>query len=238
MPNRTSTRKPQRAAEPAPRTAKNSAPRADASARDATTRDAILDAAEMLFARQGFTATTTKEIGAAARMNPALISYYFGGKEALYREVLRRLFGELIEEGQRRIDASLSPDQAVARFVEVQVRFLSTHQTLPRLLVRELVDHEARHAEPALTELAAGMFQRLCGVIRAGQSTGLFRNDLDPRHAAISIVAQVVYLFVARPAVGILLGYGPHGLPQEEVDQFGRHAARFALAALTSGVER
>ena len=201
---------------------------------DASTRDALLDAAEMLFARQGFKATTTKEIGAAAGMNPALISYYFGGKEPLYREVLRRLFAELAAEGARRIDHSLRPDQAVARFVEVQVAFLSSHQTMPRLVARELVDHEARHAQPALAELAAGMFERLCNVIRAGQATGLFRTDLDPRHAAISTVAQVIYLFIARPAVGILLGYGPHGLPQEEVEAFGRHAARFALAALSS----
>ena len=210
------------------------APPAPAPAGDASTRDAILDAAEMLFAREGFKSTTTKQIGAAAGVNPALISYYFGGKEPLYREVLRRLFAELAAEGTRRVDLSLPPDQAVARFVAVQVAFLSTHQTMPRLLARELVDHEARHAQPALTELAAGMFERLCNVIRAGQATGLFRSDLDPRHAAISTVAQVIYLFIARPAVGILLGYGPHGLPQEEVEAFGRHAARFALAALSS----
>lgn len=216
----------------ASRAAARPAPPAADAGRDATTRNAILDAAELLFARQGFPATTTKQIGAQAGVNAALISYYFGGKEPLYREVLRRLFAELVAEGARRIDAALPPDQAVARFVEVQVRFLSEHQTMPRLLARELVDHDARHAEPALTELAAGMFERLCGVIRAGQAAGLFRTDLDPRHAAISTVAQVIYLFIARPAVGILLGYGPRGLPQSEIEAFGTHAARFALAAL------
>ena len=226
MPSRSRSSTPTRDLAPAPPAA---------AAGEASTRGAILDAAEMLFAKQGFKATTTKEIGAAAGMNPALISYYFGGKEALYREVLHRLFAELGAEGARRIDPALSPDRAVARFVEVQVAFLSTHQTMPRLMARELVDHEARHAQPALTELAAAIFERLCSVIRTGQAQGLFRTDLDPRHAAISIVAQVIYLFIARPAVGILLGYGPHGLPQQEVEAFGRHAARFALAALSSG---
>ena len=42
----------------------------------APTQDLILDAAERLFARQGFTATTIKQIGRAASVNPALLYYY------------------------------------------------------------------------------------------------------------------------------------------------------------------
>jgi hypothetical protein len=104
---------------------------------------------------------------------------------------------------------------------------------MPRLLVRELLDHEAAHAEEQITHLAANLFERLCSVIRQGQTQGIFRRDLDPKFAAISTIAQVAYMAIARPAVGILLGYGLAGPPPNVVRAFGRHAGDFAIAALS-----
>jgi AcrR family transcriptional regulator len=49
------------------------------------TRHLILDAAERLFAAQGFPRTTIKQIGQAAGVNSALLYYYFGDKDRLYR---------------------------------------------------------------------------------------------------------------------------------------------------------
>ena len=55
---------------------------------------------------------------------------------------------------------------------------------------------------------------------------------MDPRFAAISTISQVVYFFVARPAVRVLLKSGPGGPSPRVVRSFARHAADFALAAL------
>lgn len=52
-------------------------------------RDQILDAAEWLFAEQGYARTTIKQIGRAAGVNSALLYYYFTDKEELYQEALR-----------------------------------------------------------------------------------------------------------------------------------------------------
>ena len=59
------------------------------------TREAILAAAEAEFAEKGFERTSTREIARRAAANSALVSRYFGSKEALYRTVARRLFGDL-----------------------------------------------------------------------------------------------------------------------------------------------
>ena len=200
---------------------------------DAATAVAILDAAERLFAVQGFAGTTVKQVADVAGVNSALLYYYVTDKETLYRAVLRRLLGGLVVEGMEQVLASLPPREAVARFVHVQVQFLLAHPNAPRLMARELADHQAERAEDAITRLAATLFARLCTAIRAGQRSGDFRADLDPRFAAISVVAQVVYLFIARPAVGILLGHPTREVPDEEIRAFAAHAVQFALAALT-----
>lgn len=207
------------------------------------TRDALLDAAEGLFARKGFEATTIKEIGAAADLNPALLYYYFGNKEDLYRAVLTRVIGELVRLGQARVDAASSPVDAIRGVVETQAAFLIAHPTAPKLFVREMLDHGARRGEQAILQLAAGLFTRLCEVIEAGQRAGDFRRDVEARFAAVSIISQMVYFNLARPAVGLFYGLGPDGITDDIMREFGAHAGEFALAAIgargpgASGVE-
>ena len=61
----------------------------------AATREAILAAATEEFADKGFALASAREICRRAGANSALLSRYFGSKEALYRLVAKRLFGDL-----------------------------------------------------------------------------------------------------------------------------------------------
>ncbi|HEU5218278.1 MAG TPA: TetR/AcrR family transcriptional regulator [Gemmatimonadales bacterium] len=196
-------------------------------------REQILDAAEALFARQGFDPTTIKEIGAAARLNPALLYYYFGNKEELYKAVLQRLITGLAFRGTQVLETAAAPADAIRALVATQVEFLLGHSNLPRLFVREMIDHDARHAEAVILQLAAGLFQRLCDVIERGQREGVFRADVEPRYAAVSTISQVVYFMIARPAIAIFLQLGPSGVSDETARAFGRHAGDFAVHALS-----
>src|SRR5262245_15700608 len=127
-----------------------------------TARDQILDSAEELFARKGLDSTTIKDIGTAAGQNPALLYYYYGSKEELYRAVLHRTMSEMLTRGMAAFDAAPDPAEAIRGLVAAQMEFLLSHPNAPRLLVREMIDHEARTAEQLLIELAASLFQRLC----------------------------------------------------------------------------
>jgi TetR/AcrR family transcriptional regulator len=202
------------------------------------TRTGILDAAEFLFARHGFDATTTKAIAATAGVNTALLYYYFADKQGLYHAVLERAFGGLIAEGQGRGFGDLDPERAIRAFVALQASYFGAHPNRPHLFVRELIDHGAGHAAGQLTRLAATLFRRLCEVIERGQAEGSFRAELDPRRAAISTLSQVAWLQVARPAIGILVGAGPAGPSARWSEEFAEHAAEFALAALRAPVAR
>jgi AcrR family transcriptional regulator len=51
-------------------------------------RRAIVNAAVPLFARNGFTGTTTRELAAAAGVSEALLFRHFPSKQSLYREIL------------------------------------------------------------------------------------------------------------------------------------------------------
>ena len=199
----------------------------------ASSRELILDAAEDLFATKGFSATTIKQIAAAANVNSALLYYYFENKETLYRETVRRILSTMAGQGLELLGHAGSPADGVRALVRFQSAFLASRPHLPRLIAREFAGHETTNAIPLFGELLATLFRRLCEIIREGQRSHEFRNDLTPEFAAISTISQVAYLHIGRPAVTRLLGYGPDGPPGEIMADFARHAADFALAALS-----
>jgi TetR/AcrR family transcriptional regulator len=201
------------------------------------TRDLILDAAERLFATQGFAATTIKQIGTAAGVNAALLYYYFEDKEQLYYAVLHRVISTLGARIVQRMAATHDPEAAVRALVATQAESLGARPHLPHLLMRELIDYGGANASPEFRALSEGAFHRLCDAIRDGQRTGVFRRDLDPRLAAISTIAQVAYFCIARPVMTTLLDETPDVTGSlERIKEFGRHAADFAVAALTCAV--
>ncbi len=60
----------------------------------ATSRDRLLDAAARLFHEKGYDGTTTREIGAEAGVDAALIARHFGNKAGLYVAAVRAETGE------------------------------------------------------------------------------------------------------------------------------------------------
>jgi AcrR family transcriptional regulator len=194
-------------------------------------RAAILDAAESRFAAHGFDGTTIKQIAGVVGVNTALLYYYFADKEALYAAVIARLLERLSGEMSQSMADGASPDEAIRAFTATQGAVFAANPRMIKIIGRELVDHEARHAQAPIRQLAATTFARLHSLVSAGQKAGLFRRDIDARFAAISIVAQTAYFHFARPAVEILLA-GGKPLTAATKHAFADHVAEFSLAAL------
>jgi AcrR family transcriptional regulator len=68
------------------------------------TREALLDAAESLFAQHGVQAASLRAITQQAGANLAAVNYHFGSKEGLVRAVFSRRIGPLNQERLRRLD--------------------------------------------------------------------------------------------------------------------------------------
>lgn len=91
-------------------TATRGRPRKDGRGRPAKStgidmRQAILDAAEGLFARHGFYGVTTRQVAAEAGVDTALIHYYFGAKRELFDAVFLRRAEILNSDRKASMDA-------------------------------------------------------------------------------------------------------------------------------------
>ncbi len=99
----------------------------------ASTRDRILDAAEFLFARDGFHFASMRAITSEAKANLAAVNYHFGSKEALLEEVLKRRLVPLnairrdrlesVRDRAEREGRTPGPEEVLEAFIVPTVQF-------------------------------------------------------------------------------------------------------------------
>lgn len=111
------------------------------------TRMAILEAARVIFAREGFDNAGVREIAARAGVNLALISRYFGGKEGLFRAVLIQtagpedvFCGDPKEFSAKIAQLAIGDAPNPAKLEDVQVLLRSAFSSGVAEVVREVID--------------------------------------------------------------------------------------------------
>jgi len=106
--------------------------------RSEQTRAEILGIALEQFSTHGFDAVSLRDIADTAGVNHAMIRYYFGSKENLWRESVAYLFGRFAEENAppQPGPAGFSLD-AVKEYIRSYVRYCARHPEHARLMMQE-----------------------------------------------------------------------------------------------------
>jgi AcrR family transcriptional regulator len=88
-----------------------------------STKDRILDAAELQFAENGYDGTSLRSITTAAEVNLAAVHYHFGSKVQLFQALFERRVGPINEERLARLqsleDASAAGGPSLEAVLEV-----------------------------------------------------------------------------------------------------------------------
>ena len=148
---------------------------------------AVLDAAERLFAEEGFAATSMRDISTASGISHPLIHHHFGSKEGLYAAVKRRL----VEGYARRFPrAARSVNRPVSVRAEMRriMTFLGGSPMLLRLCLRTRLDRD-KQVWPGEPDMLDTLRRRLA----VSQERGLIRDDLDPTHLSLMMLGLVAF---------------------------------------------
>jgi len=199
-------------------------------------RAAILLAAAQEFADHGIAGARTDAIAREARVNKALIYYYFKDKETLYDAVLDGAFSGLKASVFRVLDSDLPPREKIMSYVGAYFDFIASNQVYPRLMQREMM--RAREgASPHLDKLIKNYFQpifaRVSELLRKGTADGAFR-PVNPVHFVPSMVAMIVFYFSGAPVMQKIVGFNP--LTPERIAERRVAVLDFISAALFTPV--
>ncbi len=144
-----------------------------------STRNRILKSARHCFASTGFAETSVKTIAQQADVNPALIHYHFGSKEALYREALRDGIASLTRRVSSRIDVGIPPEETLLLYLTHLMEALRCEPDIAGLLRQDL-GRGGRVAREAIEMAASGSGQNLMTMAEqllcAAQDAGRIRR--------------------------------------------------------------
>jgi AcrR family transcriptional regulator len=180
------------------------APAGDERQRDADrSRERILDAALVEFGEHGYAGARIQAISRRAGVNQQLISYYFGGKEGLYRALTERW---------RAMSGTLNADGApLAEVVAAFTHVGDAQRYWVRLLIWQALEG---NQEEGGSEYRRAMVEDL----RRRQADGEIAADLDPGFLQLA-------LFGAAIAPTLLSGFAEDftGLPVESPEFVERY---------------
>ena len=207
---------------------------------DRDTRERLLQAASELFAATGLHGATVRDIATAAGANVAAANYHFGSKEALYLEVLRTQFSAIRDRLATRAPTPAPAElQRLSRAElerRIEIRLVTMLEILVgpppsvygKLMQREMCDPSA--ALPNIVEEFIRPQMEEMRVIYRRLYPSLSTADID--RCSFSVVGQVVFYHVMRPAVLRFMGRDeyPRG--------FGAQLAAHILAFSFGGMDR
>jgi len=195
-------------------------------------RAAILQAATHEFAQHGIDGARTDAIAREARVNKALLYYYFKDKETLYSAALDEAFSGLKEAAFRALDSDLPSREKVLAYAGAYFDYVASNQMYPRLMQREMMrarEGSSAHLDRLIKNYFRPIFVRVGELLRKGIAEGEFR-PVNPAHFIPSMVAMVVFYFSGAPMMQKIVGFNP--LTPERIAERRAAVLDFIAAAL------
>lgn len=181
------------------------------------TRNAVLDAAERLFAQKGFVTTTLRQIGEVAGVSRGTPSYFFDSKEGLYLAVKKRMawqvrsFAEQAQRAGGDGGGKADPREVLAGALALYTDFLAANPNYVRLVEREASGEEdtiLKGAAPSEARLAESLGTFGIEFLEQELQRGLFR-EVDARQLAASMIALCSFPFLLGGSLIRTLGIDP-----------------------------
>ena len=152
-------------------------------------RMSILDAAEQIFAENGFDGARVDAIAELSGYNKSLIFHYFEDKLGLYTEVMRRADNEM-SVMQARVLVPLVSDETILNnprtfkksletIVGTTFDYLADHPRLMRMLVWEQAENWQTYAK-IITRFNTDDAEPFRAFFQKAHRAGLLRFDFDP----------------------------------------------------------
>src|ERR1700731_3720819 len=212
--------------------ARQPAPRLGSRGQPEESRAAILQAAAEEFAKHGIAGARTDAIARAAKVNKALLYYYFTDKETLYGAVLDNAFSGMKTNIFKVLDSDLPVREKIMAYAGAYFDFIASNQIYPKLMQREMMrarEGHSDHIDRLVKTYLQPIFRKVGELLHRGIAEGEFRK-VDPAHFVPSMVAMIVFYFSSAPVMQRIVRFNP--LTPERIAERRAAVLDFISAAL------
>ena len=193
-------------------------------------RQRVFAAAAAEFAARGYAGANVDRIARAARLNKAMIYYHFESKAALYREILRDMFGAVRTAVTHVAASDDTPDAKIRHYIDAIARAAEARPHFPPIWLRELAEG-GEHVDASTLEYLREVLAALGRIVAEGCRRGAFQ-PANPMVLHAGIVAPLMF-FLASARLRQKIGRAsPAARLSISRDDLVAHIQRLTLAQL------
>lgn len=170
-----------------------------------TARDQLLDATGELMTEQRSIDISLSEIAERSGLNSALVKYYFGSKNGLLVELLRKVLGPRMAELQPLARAELAPNEKLRIHINGVVNTYFKYPYVNRLMHYLLTEAGQEYGMIIAEEFARPLVDTQRAILAEGAEQGIFR-DTDPLMFYFHLVGACDYLFFGQATLKHVFG--------------------------------
>jgi AcrR family transcriptional regulator len=140
----------------------------------------IIRAAEELFAKNGFDGTSVRDIAQHANVNVAMISYYFGSKEALFESIVTNRMassGMMLES--LLIDEKLTPWEKMKTVIDTYVDRIMEHPFYHKIIMRQQLANMSKGLDSPIVRIKLRNMSIIKKIIQEGIKKKMFIKNVD-----------------------------------------------------------
>lgn len=195
-------------------------------------RKNILRAAVREFSTHGLSGARTDAIARSARVNKALLYYYFKGKQDLYAAALEEVSAVVIKNALAALDPAYSAGERLLRSALNHFDRILSQREFQSLMQQEMVRfHQGQRG--LLPQFFRTAFKPLVGKLEQAVTEGIRSGELcrvDPLQVIYSIFGANAFYFLSAPMMQMALPFDP--LKPSALEQRRKAAVQFLGTAL------
>lgn len=160
----------------------------------------IIIAAEQLFSEHGFSGTSVRDIAALAKVNIAMISYYFGSKEKLLEAIFEYRIGTTTIQLEHLLaNKEIDPLDKINILVDHYVEKMINNTCFFKIMQNaQFASHENKDLYEIIYKSKKKNFDLISALIAEGQKSGQFRKSIDVGMMVSTLVGAANQIYNGR----------------------------------------
>lgn len=195
------------------------------------TRDILLNSVSYLISERNALTFSLNEVAAHARMNAALVKYYFGNKSGMLLALLERDLKPHLNAMEHLLGLDVPPGKKMRIHLEGMVRAYFRHPYINRLITHLIRESDPAQARVIHSRYVAPVIDAYRIMLDEGVRAGAFR-PVDPVLFYISTVGMCDQLVSSRQSLQLTLG--PGSLDEALCRRYAEHVSGIVLHGVTA----
>ncbi len=168
-------------------------------------RDQLLEAASDLMTERTSVDITLSDLASRSGLNAALVKYYFGSKNGLLLEVLRKVLGPPMQELEPLLSMPLSAEEKLRVHISGVVNTYFRYPYVTRLMHYLLAEDDGGYGRVIAEEFSRPLADAQAAILAEGAREGVFRQ-VDPMLFYFSLIGACDHLFYGRYSLQHVFG--------------------------------